>query len=206
MSTAPQSIAPVHRAPLDAGKEFLRTPFRQATWRRVAYLLLAPFVGVLCLLLALVGGPAGRIQRSVARTLLGVQAGEPERTGPLALAHAVISLPLNFVAAVVTVYGWSIVPMNLGWPLRPLIGMSADPTDAWGGPTLAGAWALHAVGGGIGFMLLMPWICRGLTALQGKLVVSLLGGRRTGYGWITGLALLVAAAGAALAVPVIHQL
>lgn len=96
-------------------------------------LLLTLPVGILCIPLALAGGPAGRIQRGLARRLLGVEVEEPERTGPLALAHAVISLPLNVIAATVTVYFWTLVPLNLGWPLRP----DADPAKDWGGPTLA---------------------------------------------------------------------
>ncbi|MCX5532710.1 hypothetical protein OG785_19375 [Streptomyces sp. NBC_00006] len=184
----------------------LREPFRAATWRRVAYLLLALPVGVLCVPLALVGGPAGRVQRGLARRLLGLQIAEPAHTGPRALAHAVISLPLNLIAAVLTGYGWSTVPLNFGWPLRPLISLGdADPTHAWGGPTLAGVWGLHALGG-LGFLLLMPWIGRGLTALQGRLAACLLGGRRTGVLTPVLLALLVVVVGAALALPVAHQI
>jgi hypothetical protein len=128
----------------------LREPFLAATWKRVAHLLLAVPVGILCVPLALVSGPAGRIQRGLARRLLGLEVEEPERTGPLALAHAVISLPLNVAAVTVTVYFWTLVPLNLGRPLREVLGLgTADPEKDWGGPTFAGAWAVHAIGGGV---------------------------------------------------------
>lgn len=185
----------------------LREPFLAATWRRVAYLLLALPVSLLCVPLALAGGPAGRVQRGLARRLLGLDIPAPPRTGAFALAHAVLSLPLNLIAAMVTVYGWSLVPLNFGWPLRPVLGMgTADPSQDWGGPTFAGAWAVHAVGGGVTFLLLMPWLGRGLTALQGRLAAALLGTSRAGVLKAAGLAVLVAAVGAALSVPIIHQL
>ncbi|MFG3285209.1 hypothetical protein [Streptomyces sp. NPDC048111] len=180
----------------------LREPLRSATWLRLAYLLLALPVGIACVPIALVGGPAGRIQRGLARRLLGVEVAEPRRTGPLALAHAVISLPLNLMALVVSGYLWTVVVLNLAYPLRP----GGDPTQAWGGPTMAGAWAVHGLGGGIPFLLLTPWVMRGFTALQARLVKSFLGGRRTGLLRASGPALVVAAFCALLSIPVIHQL
>jgi len=46
----------------------------------------------------------------------------------------------------------------------PLLGMNGEYRDAWGGPTLAGAWAVHALGG-VAFWLLVPWVLRGYAAL-----------------------------------------
>jgi hypothetical protein len=215
---AAQHAAPAPYAPSSAASApdptarsrtntILREPFRAETWKRVAYLLLALPVGILCIPLALVGGPAGRIQRGLARRLLGLDVEEPERTGPLALAHAVISLPLNLIAVTVTLYFWTIVPLNLGWPLRPALGLGdADPAKDWGGPTFAGAWAVHAIGGGVTFLFLSPWVGRGFTALQARLVTAFLGARRTGLLKATALALAVAGLCALLSVPVIHQL
>ncbi|MER0445479.1 hypothetical protein ABR738_13055 [Streptomyces sp. Edi4] len=82
-------------------KGILREPFRARTWVRPAYLPLALPFAILCVPLALVGGPAGRIQRGPARRLLGMEVAAPERTGPLAPAHALISLPLNLIALAV---------------------------------------------------------------------------------------------------------
>lgn len=73
--------------------------------------------------------------------------------------------PVNLVVCVVTVYAWLLVPMNLGFPLR----VDGSLEDSWGGPTLAGAWAVHAAGG-LAFLFLNPWLVRGLTALQGRLL------------------------------------
>jgi Putative sensor len=153
----------------------LRAPFSADTWRRSLYILLALPVGLVSVPLALVGGPAGRLQRRLARRLLRLEVAEPVRTGPRALVHAVLAAPLNFVALMVTAYGWSLVPLNLAYPLRPLVGLGAGGPNDWGGPTMAGAWAFHALGGGLVFLLLMPWIVRGVTWLQGRLVRALLG-------------------------------
>ncbi|MEV0096677.1 hypothetical protein [Streptomyces sp. NPDC050738] len=183
-------------------RTILREPFRAQTWRRLAYIVLALPGGLLCVPLALVGGPAGRIQRALARRLLGVQVDAPPRTGPLALAHAVISTPLNLIAATVTCYFWTVVVINIGYPLRP----DSDPSGAWGGPTMAGAWALHAAGGGVGFLLLTPWVMKGFAALQTRLVKDFLGRDRTGLVRTAAIALAVAAACALLSIPVIHQL
>ncbi|MFE0513223.1 hypothetical protein [Streptomyces sp. NPDC058964] len=145
----------------------VREPFAAATWSRVAYALLAPPLSAVCVPLALLGMPTGRWQRALVRRLLGADVPGGGRAG---LGHALLATPLNLVTALVTLYGWSLVPMNLGWPLRA----GSDCSDAWGGPTFAGAWAFHAVVGGIGFLLLMPWLGRGLAALQLRVAKSLL--------------------------------
>ncbi|TXS40152.1 hypothetical protein EAO75_34650 [Streptomyces sp. uw30] len=137
----------------------VREPFTAPTWRRTAYAVTALPMGMVCVPLGLAGLPTGRWQRGLARTLLGAAPARGSRSG---LLHALVALPLNLVTAVVTLYGWSIVPMNLGWPLRA----GGDPSDAWGGPTYSGAWAFHAIVGGLGFLLLMPWVVRTLTGLQ----------------------------------------
>ncbi|MDG4862127.1 hypothetical protein P8605_28700 [Streptomyces sp. T-3] len=183
----------------------LRAPFTGETWRSAAYLLLALPVAVLCLPLALVGSPAaGRMQRSLARRLLGVDVVEPERASrPLALAHAVLTLPLNLVAVVVTGYVWFVMLINLGYPLRP---DSDNYAHSWGGPTLAGAWAVHFLGGTVLVGLLMPWIVRGFTKLQARLVRAFHGADREVLRGSAGIALAVAAGCVLLSIPVIHQL
>lgn len=154
---------------------FVRAPFLGETWRRAAYALIALPLGVLCVPLALVGGPAGRVQRRVARALLRLEVGEPARTGVRALVHAVLTIPLNLLVAVITGYGWSIVLLNIAYPARPLVGLPVGGPNAWGGPSPAGIWAFHAVFGGLAAVLLMPWIVRGFTWVQGRLVRALLG-------------------------------
>ena len=56
-------------------------------------------------------------------------------------------MPVDLVALVVAGYCWTGVLLNVAYPIRPLLGMDGEYRDAWGGPTLAGAWAVHALGG-----------------------------------------------------------
>jgi hypothetical protein len=48
-------------------------------------------------------------------------------------------------------------------------------TDAWGGPTLAGAWAVPAIGAVLVFVLVGLPILTGLAWLQGLLAKRMLG-------------------------------
>jgi len=146
----------------------VREPFTAGTWAGSAYAVLALPVSVACVPLALFGAPTARWQRKLVRRFLGADIPGTARGG--GLPHALLATPLNLITAFSTLYGWAIVPMNLGWPLRA----GSDYSSAWGGPTFAGAWAFHAVLGGIGFLLLMPWVVRGLTAVQLRVARSLL--------------------------------
>ncbi|WP_327356164.1 sensor domain-containing protein [Streptomyces sp. NBC_01304] len=188
-------------------RRILRAPFTGETWRRAAYLLIALPAALLCLVLALVGSPAaGRIQRSLARRLLGVEVPEPDRASkPLALAHAVLTLPLTLIATVVTGFVWFVMLINLGYPLRPDSDQPADYAQSWGGPTLAGAWGVHILGGTVLVGLLMPWIVKGFTALQGRLVRAFHGADRAGLRSSALIALVVAAGCVLLSIPIIHQ-
>ncbi|MFF8829464.1 hypothetical protein [Streptomyces sp. NPDC015131] len=135
----------------------LAEPFRAPTWRRTAHALLALPAGAL------------GVPHLLARRTLGLDLGRPPARR--LVLYALLATPPNVVAALVTLYGWSLVPMNLGWPLR-----AGDPAGAWGGPSFAGAWAFHALLGGVGFLLLMPWAVRGVTSLQRRLALRLLTG------------------------------
>ena len=146
----------------------VRAPFTATTWRRTAYALLALPLGLACIPLALLGAPTARWQRGLVHRFLDPEIPGTARAG--GLPHALLATPLNLITAFITLYGWAIVPMNLGWPLRA----GDDHAGAWGGPTFAGAWAFHAVLGGIGFLLLMPWVVRGLTAVQLRVARSFL--------------------------------
>lgn len=201
---------PVHRL-----HPVLRAPFAADTWRSTGYALVALPVAIVSVPLALVGGPAGRLQRRAAGLLPGglqmrragllpggpptgglrkrpagllwagagrrveAHAGsdeaEPAESRGRALLHAILALPLDAAVFAITVYGWLLVVLNLGFPLRPLVGLSADGAGSWGGPSVAGAWAVHAVTGGLISLLLMPWVVRGLTGLQRRLLRALLG-------------------------------
>jgi Putative sensor len=153
-----------------------RLPFTADTWRRILYVLLALPVGLVAVPLALLGGwrAAARLQRGLARRYLALRGPEPapHDTAGRVIAHAVLSLPVNLVSAVVMAYGLTLVAMNLAHPLRP--GLGDGYQDAWGGPTLAGAWAVHAAAGMV-FLFATPWIVKGITWLQGGLARRLLG-------------------------------
>jgi hypothetical protein len=53
--------------------------------------------------------------------------------------------------------------LSLPLPVRSQLGSNGEYRDAWGGPTLAGAWAAHALGA-IASWLLALWVLRGWTA------------------------------------------
>ncbi|MEU8886420.1 hypothetical protein [Streptomyces sp. NPDC048442] len=193
--------APEHRRRFPSWRVILREPFRAGTWRRVAYLVLALPVGLFCIPLALAGGPVGRIQLALAKRVLGEEFEVRERAGVLGGVHAVVSAPLNLVAAVVVFYCWFVVAINVGFPLR----IDNDPTQSWGGPTLAGAWAVHALGGGVTFLFLAPWIAKGFTALQLRLARGFLGRDRGGLKPAALTAVAVVVICGLLSVPIIHQ-
>jgi hypothetical protein len=114
------------------------------------------------------------LQRGLARRYLALRTDEPaprERAGR-ALAHAVLSLPLNLVSLALTAYLWAGVAVNLAYPLRP--GTMDSYKHSWGGPSLAGAWAVHAAAGLV-FLFVTPWLVMAVTWLQGRLTRRLLG-------------------------------
>lgn len=98
----------------------------------------------------------GAAQHKVAALLL---AHKPARSWARGLA----AVPLDAVSLVVAGYCWFGVVVNLAYPARPLFGMNGEYRDAWGGPTLAGAWAVHALGG-VALWLLVAWVLRGYVA------------------------------------------
>ncbi|MEH0842493.1 hypothetical protein V6U81_08910 [Micromonospora sp. CPCC 205711] len=103
------------------------------------------------------------------------QAARAAGTGRLrVLARALLTLPIALASTVLTATLAFLVLINvLAYPFRSLLGLPG-PTDggyqdSWGGPTLAGAWAVHA---GLVLTLVVPvvaWAVRGLTSLQHRL-------------------------------------
>lgn len=84
--------------------------------------------------------------------------------------RGLLGIPFYLPAALITAYSWALIALNIGYPLRWLIGMGGSTENAWGGPTLIGAWAFHAIFGGVTFLLATPWILRGLTAVQARIL------------------------------------
>jgi hypothetical protein len=154
--------------------QWWRMAFRADTWRRTTYVVLALPLAVVAVPVALLGGyrVVARWRRGLARRYLGLRVGRPP-TAARVLAHALLSLPLDLASLALVGYLWLGVVLNLAYPLRP--GTMDSYQHSWGGPTLAGAWAVHAVGG-LGFLLVTPWVVRAATRLQGGLVQRLLGG------------------------------
>jgi hypothetical protein len=131
--------------------------------------------------LALLGGyrAAARLQRGLARRYLALRIHQPapHDTAGRVVAHALLSLPLNLVSLVLTAYLWSLVPVNIAYPLRPGVTSPDSYHHAWGGPTLVGVWAVHAAGG-VGVPVRDPCIVKAITSLQGPARATPAGHRR----------------------------
>jgi hypothetical protein len=167
--------------------------FGAGTWRAAIYGLLSLPVGVACLLLGLAGahGVAARMQAGLAGCWLHRPVERPRggyrwgRVVSLALLTAMIGLLCWLLVALA---GPNTVRNVLLYPLTD----GSTAARSWGGPTLAGAWAVHAALA----LVLLPlelWVLRGLTGLQGRLVARLAGADRTW--WVLPVAILVAALG-----------
>ncbi|MFE6055247.1 hypothetical protein ACFQ6N_31240 [Kitasatospora sp. NPDC056446] len=92
-------------------------------------------------------------------------------TGGRVLARAVLGLPLDALALLITGYALFNSVRNFGYPVWYL---DTDYHQAWGGPTMAGVWAVHAAGWGLCLFVLLRWpvrwIARGQRALAARLV------------------------------------
>lgn len=88
------------------------------------------------------------------------------------LVHTVLSLPINLVSLALTVYLWLLVPANLAYPLRP--GTMDSYQHSWGGPSLVGAWVVHAAAGLV-LLFANPWVVNAVASVQGRLARRLLG-------------------------------
>jgi hypothetical protein len=82
----------------------------------------------------------------------------------------VVGLPLDALAFVLFTYAAFDTVRNAGYPLWYL---NTDYHNAWGGPTMAGIWAVHALGWAACLYVLarwpMRWIRRGQRALETRL-------------------------------------
>ncbi|WP_262283473.1 hypothetical protein [Micromonospora sp. MA102] len=107
---------------------------------------------------------------------LGALGASVRRPGRLrGLGAALLALPVAVASTALTAVLAYLVLINvLAYPFRPWLGLAEQTgtawyADAWGGPTLAGAWATHTA---LVMLLVVPpavWAVRGLTALQGRL-------------------------------------
>jgi len=115
------------------------------------------------------------------------------------VVHSVLSAGAGVVAWFLTLLAGLVLVRGLAYPL---VAANAYETS-WGGPTLAGAWAVHAALG----LLLAPAFL-GVVALLGRLELRLtrtvLG--RDGTWWTIPISLALTAAGAVFFVAWTHQI
>ena len=139
-------------------RRILRYPFTADPWWRTVEVLAHPFGALVSLVLVVLGrrGAAHRALR------WPTQSAGATVTVRRLFARALLGSSLGSLAAVVVAYAWLIVPVNLGYPLRP---DSDDLSNAWGGPTMAGAWAVHGAIGLV-FVWIVPWIVRALSGIE----------------------------------------
>jgi hypothetical protein len=139
-------------------RQLLRYPFTADPWRRTAEVLVQPFLALASLGLVMLG------RRGAAHRALRWPTQSPSATAASGrlLARGLLGVVLGSLAAAVAAYAWLIVPVNLGFPLRP---DSDDLSNAWGGPTMAGAWAVHGAIGLV-FLWIVPWVVRGLSSVK----------------------------------------
>jgi hypothetical protein len=178
--------------------------FGATMWRSVAYGLLSLPAGIVSLLLPLVGAhnAAARLQRGLADRWLPRRLAPPPgryRWGRV-ITHALLTSMIGVLCWVlVALAGPNTVRNVLLYPITD----GSDVARAWGGPTLAGAWAVHAA------LALLPlpvelWMLRWLSGLQGRLAARLLGIDQAP--WVLPVAVLVAALGLVMLRAFVNQL
>ncbi|MFG2987181.1 hypothetical protein ACGFYQ_39075 [Streptomyces sp. NPDC048258] len=84
-------------------------------------------------------------------------------TGGRVLGRAVLGLPLDVAAFALVGYALFNSVRNFGYPLWYF---GADYHQAWGGPTMAGVWAVHAGGWFVCLAVLLHWPVRWLARGQ----------------------------------------
>lgn len=135
-----------------------KLPLSGAPYRQTLFLLLSVPLAVWSLF------DHGILQRRSATLLLS-------HTPAFSRVRGLTAVPLDGVSLAVVGYCWLGVILNVAYPARPLVGLSGEYRDSWGGPTLAGAWAVHALGG-VALWLLVPWMLRGYVALWRRIAGS----------------------------------
>ncbi|MFI1654109.1 hypothetical protein ACH4ZU_04090 [Streptomyces sp. NPDC020472] len=143
-------------------------PLIRRTLHTAARAFLVLPAGLAAVVLTLTGQP-GRAARLRARLTGGAG-----WTGGRTLVRALLGLPLDVAAFVLLGYALFDSVRNFGYPIRYL---DTDHHQAWGGPTTAGVWAVHAVGRLLCLAGLLPWpvrrLARGQRALDRRLTSQL---------------------------------
>jgi hypothetical protein len=133
--------------------------------QRAVYALVALPVALWCLGLLAVGwvGAARDVRLRSLRRLAGLTASAAPAKGRLT-SHLLLSLPVDVLVFAVAGYIWLLLPMNLLYPVRLAI-FDESHAGSWGGPTMAGVWAVHAAGSLVIFTVAVPLIA-GLVQAQ----------------------------------------
>ncbi|MEU2230099.1 hypothetical protein ACH4A8_26185 [Streptomyces vietnamensis] len=133
-------------------------PTIRRTVLTAARAFLALPAGLAAVVLTLTGQP-GRASRLRAR----LAGGGEGWTGGRVLGRAVLGLPLDAAAFVLVGYALFNSVRNFGYPIWYL---DTDYHQAWGGPTMAGVWAVHATGWLLCLAVVLHWPVRWLARGQ----------------------------------------
>jgi hypothetical protein len=178
--------------------------FGAPMWRSVVFGVLSLPAGIASLLLALAGAhqASARLQRGLVGRWLHLYLAPPQggyRWGRIIIQPLLTSMLGALCWALVALAGPNTARNVLLYPITD----GHDGARSWGGPTLAGAWAVHAALA----LVLLPvelWLLRGLTGLQGRLAARLLG--TDDAPWVLPVAVLVAVLGLVMLRAFVNQL
>ncbi|CAM5644107.1 hypothetical protein [Streptomyces narbonensis] len=142
------------------------------TVRTSARAFLALPVGLAAVVLTLTGqrDRAARLRNRVAHDGTRGTTATGGLAGGRVLGRAVLGLPLDAAAFALVGYALFNSVRNLGYPIWYL---DTDYHQAWGGPTMAGVWTVHALGWLLCLAVLLHWpvrwLARGQAALDRRL-------------------------------------
>ncbi|MEV0298492.1 hypothetical protein [Nocardia sp. NPDC050710] len=139
------------------------------------------------------------VRLRVPRRLLGVRITPRELTPGRVTAHSGLGAASGLVAWFLAFLAVVAAVRGIAYPLVA----ANDYENSWGGPTLAGAWVVHAL---LGVGLLPAWtaVLAGLGAIQVRLAGRLLG--RAGPPWPVPVSVLLAAGGVVLFIAWLDQI
>jgi hypothetical protein len=151
---------------------------------------------------ALVAGPltcrSPAVRLRVPRRMLGESIAVRDPSTVRAILHSVLAVTVGLLTLFVAFLAILAAVRGIAYPVIA----GGDYENSWGGPTLAGAWAVHAL---LGVGLLPAWLAlvAGLGALQVRLIRQVLG--HTGPWWPVPVSLVLGAGGVLFFIAWWHQ-
>ncbi|MET7770661.1 hypothetical protein [Nocardia sp. NPDC005366] len=139
------------------------------------------------------------VRLRVPRRLLGARITPRKLTTTRVRLHSTLGAAAGLVAWFAALLATVALVRGVAYPLVA----AHDHENSWGGPTLGGAWLVHAALG-VGLLPLWGVLLAGLGAIQVGLANRLLG--RTGPWWPVPVSLVLAAGGVLLFVAWLHQI